>query len=111
MSWQNKFDTYVQGTAFNLSLSRNHISLLFAIEADTYLGWTGKGGRSSFIPTFHALERRGLAEYNPAAKLVGFRHPHVKLKWVYRLTPAGQKVAELLRLTSIDIRTEEKADA
>lgn len=100
--WQNTFTKYATGTAFNISLSPDQASLLAHIAT----GWDGSrwanhSGRDSFFTTFRALKRRGLAEHNPAAEFVGVRHPGVKLKWVYRLTPAGHHVLALLRLSGV----------
>lgn len=101
MSWQDNFTQYTTGFAFNLTLSRDMASLIESIGNDDYAAWQSASGRSSFIPTFRSLERRGLAEHNPMMA-VGMGLPaNVKPKWTYRLTPAGHHVLELLRLTGV----------
>lgn len=101
--WQDNFTRYTTGFAFSLTLSRDQASLLEAIGVDAHdavVNWTGATGRNDFIRAFHGLKRRGLAEHNPmmhAANLPANARP----KWVYRLTPAGQHVLALLRLTGV----------
>lgn len=105
--WQNAFMAYTTGTAFNVSLSHDQVSLLAFIDAGKYQEWKSRSGISNFIPCFRALERRGLAEHNPAAKAPADGGPsasekvRIKLKWVYRLTPAGKHVLELLKLAGL----------
>lgn len=101
MSWQDKFTAYTTGMAFNVSLSHDQADLLNYIAAGKTTGWRSRQGRSTFIPTFKSLERRGLAEHNPAARIVGMQTPGVRLKWVYRLTPAGDLVLEMLKLAGV----------
>lgn len=103
MSWADDFTRYTTGFAFSLTLSRDQASLLEAIGVDAdeaYRNWTSATGRNDFIRTFHALRRRGLAEHNPAM-LAANLPPHAKPKWVYRLTPAGEHVLALLRLSGV----------
>jgi DNA-binding PadR family transcriptional regulator len=101
MSWQDNFTQYTTGFAFNLTLSRDMASLMEFIGNNEYENWQAASGRGSFIPTFRSLERRGLAEHNPMMA-PGMGLPgNVRPKWVYRLTPAGQHVLELLRLTGV----------
>lgn len=101
MSWQDAFQNYTTGMAFHIGLSHDQASLLDAIAAGEYQNWLSRTGRNNFIPAFRALERRGLAEHNPAAKIVGMSTRGVHLKWVYRLTPAGHHVHALLKLSGV----------
>lgn len=101
MSWQDKFREHSTGLAFHLSLTGDQASALAAIEDGTYLKWQSASGRNSFNPAFRALERRGLAEHNPAVRLVGWSHPHIKLRWIYRVTPAGKHALQMLRLANV----------
>lgn len=103
MSWQDQFTAYTTGMAFNISLSHDHADLLAVLGAGykPFHGWRNRNGRSNFIPVVNGLIRRGLVEHNGAAKVFGMTTPGVKLKWVYRLTPAGERVLELLRLAGI----------
>lgn len=102
MSWQDQFTSYTTGMAFNISLSHDHADLLSLIGSGEKLsGWRNRNGRSNFVPTVNGLIRRGLVEHNPAARIVGFNTPGVKLKWIYRLTPAGERVFDLLRMAGI----------
>ncbi|UJW87919.1 PadR family transcriptional regulator [Devosia sp. SL43] len=98
--WRDQFTQYTTGFAFNLSLSRDQASLLEAIGGGEWEGWASHTGRGSFIPTIKALQRRGLAEHNPAVHAEN-RPANSTPKWFYRLTPAGQHVLELLRLTGV----------
>ena len=102
MSWQDKFTNYATGMAFNLSLSHDHADLMAVIATGlSTAGWKSRSGRSTFIPTVDGLIRRGLVEHNPAARIVGFSTPGVKLKWVYRLSPAGERVLDLMKLAGV----------
>ncbi len=97
--WQNAFTTYATGMAFNISLSQDQASLLAYIGAGKYDQWVSRSGHSIFVPTWRGLHRRGLAEHNPACLA---RLPNrMKAKWVYRLTPAGKHVLELLKLAGV----------
>lgn len=109
MFWRDNFTNHTTGTAFNLRLSHDQASLLAFLENYEGGEWRSRTGRSTFIPCFHGLERRGLAEHNPAAKVVGMTTPHVKLKWVYRLTPAGKCVLKLLKFARVIKGLEETA--
>lgn len=112
MSWQDDFTAYTTGWAFNLALSHDQASLLAHIGAGYRFGeWESRTGRQTFIPTFRALERRGLAEHNQLAKAPGPLPPHAKLKWIYRLTPAGSATLELLRLAGVVPAAEAKSEA
>ena len=99
--WHANFANYATGTAFQMSLSRNHVALLSAIDDGTYRNFSTTAGRSNFYGIYHGLERRGLAEHNAAARLIKMADTHIKLRWVYRLTPAGKHVLELCRLAGI----------
>ena len=97
--WQNDFANYVTGTAFLISLSRNQISMLRHIEANKNINqWKSVSGYDNQVPTIRQLERRGLMEHNPAAKVGAELPTGVFPKWIFRLTPAGKKVLELLDL-------------
>lgn len=100
-NWRDDFTRYTTGFAFNLYLSRDQASLLDAIGrgGPVYREWLSAAGRGTFIPTFRALEKRGLAEHNPAVNAAPI--PDVTPKWIYRVTPAGQHVIELLRLSGV----------
>lgn len=109
MSWKDQFTAYTTGMAFNISLSHDHADLLAYIPHYEGGGWRNRNGRSNFIPVVNGLIRRGLVEHNAAAKIVGMTTPHVKLKWIYRLTPAGERVLELMKLAGIttDVHADE----
>jgi len=101
MNWQDQFMAYATGMAFNISLSHDHADAMQAIAEDRVVGWRSRTGRSSFVPTVNGLIRRGLVEHNPAARIVGMTTPGIKLKWIYRLTPAGERMLELLKLAGV----------
>lgn len=101
MSWEDNFTSYTTGMAFNMSLSHDHASVMQAIKAGNTVGWVSRTGRSSFVPTVNGLIRRGLVEHNPAARIVGINTPGVKLKWWYRLTPAGELVFQLMQMAGV----------
>ena len=112
--WQNEFTKYTTGTAFHLSLNQDQISLLLAIEANNYSDWRRTNGRADFIPVFRCLKRRGLAEHNPLAKTHSFTEKtahRYRLKWIYRLTPAGEHVLSLVRLAGLAKDKSEPANA
>lgn len=50
------------------------------------------------VPTLQQLARRGLVEHNDAAKVGANLPTGVFPKWIYRLTPAGKKVVELIKM-------------
>jgi hypothetical protein len=59
-------------------------------------------GRNSFIGAYRALEDRGLAEHNKAIhEAGGSRKAAAGMIWVYRLTPEGEKVFELLMMSGL----------
>lgn len=101
--WRDDFTRYTTGFAFQLSLSRDQASLLEAISLAPKgfpADWVGASGRGTFVPCVKALDRRGLIEHNPAHAL---NERGVTIKWHYRLTPAGQHVLELLRLSGVAV--------
>lgn len=107
MSWQDQFTAYATGFAFNMSLSHDHADLLVHIGDQAPMpGWRNRNGRSNFIPVVNGLIRRGLVEHNAAARIVGMNTPGVKLKWIYRLTPAGEHVLALLKLSGVSRAAE-----
>lgn len=110
MSWQDRYTAYTTGSAFNMSLSHDHADVLTQIGSGARIvGWRNRNGRDTLIPTVHGLIRRGLVEHNPAARIVGTTTPGVKLKWIYRLTPAGEHVLALLKLAGVSRPTEVEA--
>ncbi|WP_379069235.1 hypothetical protein ACHMW4_04225 [Mesorhizobium sp. UC22_110] len=100
MSWSDAFANYTTGMAFHIALSHDQASMV------VYLGfkgepsqWQSRSGRGTFIPTVKALIKRGLVEHNP---MIGTRLPSgVKVKWIYRLTPAGEHVFYLLKFAGL----------
>lgn len=100
--WQNSFASYTTGMAFHIALSHDQASLLAHLGFNkSHDGWQSRSGRGSFIPTFRGLKRRGLAEHNPAVSVVGWTTPNVRIKWYYRLTPAGEHVFYLLKFAGL----------
>ena len=105
--WKRKFTEHTTRVAFNLTLTRKMIFFMEVIERfnemwtkvhdPEYLTQEGLTTRNDFVPGFHYLERRGLAEHNPIAKTCG----RERVDWIYRLTPAGEQVMVLLRLTGL----------
>lgn len=111
--WQANFASATTGIAFSLQLSANMAALLPAIESGSFYDWTGHDGRRLFHPTFGALQRRGLAEHNPA-----WRAPNcdsetllARKEWSYRLTPAGEHVLALLRLAGVVAEAVKEGEA
>lgn len=109
MSWHDQFAAYTTGWAFNLSVSHDMAGLIACLgSGESYTQWRSRSGRSTFIPVFRQLERRGLIEHNPMAR--GTLPAGVTLKWVYRLTPAGEHVYALLKMSnavpSVDAESE-----
>lgn len=108
--WHENFVRYTTGCAFRVDLSIDMIDLLAVIDTGdmgAVVNWRSKMGYGNTIPCFRALERRGLAEHNPG--IPGISGPHIKRKWIYRLTPAGKKMLELLviaELIKIPIRQD-----
>jgi hypothetical protein len=100
MSWQNAFASYTTGVAFHIALSHDQSSLIAHLGfLRPYSTWQGRSGRNMFVATVRALIRRGLVEHNP---MVLTRLPHgVKVKWIYRLTPAGEHVFYLLKFSGL----------
>jgi hypothetical protein len=109
MSWQDQFTAYTTGMAFNISLSHDHADLL-AFIPNYGPGWRNRNGRSNFIPVVNGLIRRGLVEHNGAAKVFGMTTPGVKLKWIYRLTPAGERILELMKLAGVVTEAHENSE-
>lgn len=110
MSWQDAFSAYTTGWAFNLSISHDMATLIACLGGgQPYSEWRSRSGRHTYVPVFRQLERRGLAEHNPMA--LGALPVGTKLKWVYRLTPAGQHVYELLKLSGSVAVEETESEA
>jgi len=97
--WHENFVRYTTGCAFRVDLSIDMIDLLAIIgtgDIKAVTSWRSKRGYGNTIPCFRALERRGLAEHNPFIPDI-----HIKRKWIYRLTPAGKKMLELLEIAEL----------
>jgi hypothetical protein len=95
-NWQDNFRGYATETAFAVSVSRAQVSLMAALEAEQWQGWSNAGGAGNLYTTFQALKRRGLAEYNDAKRDDGDWKG-----WRYRLTPAGQMVLDLAKMAGV----------
>lgn len=106
MSWQAAFSSYTTGMAFHIALSHDQASLLAHLGlTGSYAGWKSRTGRNNFVPTVGSLIKRGLVEHNPMMRT---KLPHgVKVKWIYRLTPAGEHVFYLLKFAGLmDVRPQ-----
>lgn len=100
--WQAQFTDATTSTAFSLSLTRNQVSLLDHIGAHDFPNqWRSAKGRDLFVPTVRGLIDRGLVEHNPMAMAKSTLPPGTRIKWFYRLTPAGVHVLALLRLAGL----------
>jgi len=113
--WRAKFTESSTRVAFNLTLSKNHVRLLELLEdadkmnARDYTRFKTDKGIDYMIPAFRGLERRGLAEHN-TAEVEKIKPPGIgwdKIKWIYRLTPAGHQVLALLRIAGIVAERQE----
>ena len=100
-----KFAKSVTQAAFHLTLSRNMIAALAMIGNQDTTAWSQERkfyfpGYDGFTSSFRAIERRGLAEHNPKLKkpLNDSLGDDV---WIYRLTPAGKNVLELLIMSGL----------
>lgn len=97
--WQSNFTNYVTGTAFLISLTHNQVSMLKHIgHHQKITDWKSSSGYDTQVPTIKQLERRGLVEHNPAAKANAGLPVGVFPKWIFRLTPAGERVLELVEI-------------
>lgn len=122
------FRDYATRVSFNMSLSRNQVGHLAGIVADIEneilrLEWkarcdlreetiTDAGGRPNmFVVGRGSLHRMGLVEHDPrwvkeeeehnAARAAGVRRLNKYNGPMYRLTPAGEHVVELLRIAGL----------
>lgn len=90
------FKDYVTSTAFNLSLTRMMCSLLLCI---------GSGANNyspfyrHFVTTIRCLISRGLVEHVP--RPLNLTHTEINAHVSYKLTKAGELVAELVRIAEI----------
>ena len=109
MSVNNKFRDHVTSTAFHLSLSNNMIATMVMISRDQWLDGGARrfyfNGRDNWSTSYRSLEDRGLAEYNEEARTA------IKVKWVFRLTKAGELTLELLKEAGLVVEYQpEKED-
>lgn len=81
------FKDHVTSVAFNISLSSNMIAWLAWIK----LGQKGHGPNANFCNGFDALHSRGLMDFT-----VDKKGSHKRF-----LTPAGEKVYELLEMAGL----------
>jgi hypothetical protein len=86
MAWQENFQEYTTSTAFAIQLSNVQVRALDAIDRNTW-----QGNFHMFFATAGALQRRGLVEFNSRYS--------AERPWRYRLTPAGELVLGLVRLS------------
>ena len=112
--WKESFRTYSMKRTFNLGLSQAMIEMLCAAADDTT--WD----RSAY-PNIHApdnwysteksLEKRGLIERKPPEEIMKRHKPGAKKEdymetSCIRLTPAGEALVELFRVTGIFIQSD-----
>ena len=99
MPWQQNFQNYTTSVAFAVQLSTVQVRALDAIANNTW----ADGQFFMFFATAQALQRRGLAEHNPKRTS--------EHSWVYRLTPAGELVLQLVRMSGALGSTAEVSEA
>ncbi|MCV0348500.1 MAG: hypothetical protein K5863_00360 [Nitratireductor sp.] len=97
-NWQQAFQSFTTSTAFAMQLSHAQVRALDAIKSGS---WQGNHWHM-FYASAHALQRRGLIEFNP--------HENGKKRdWIYRLTPAGELVLDLIFLAGAGPQSDEAA--
>lgn len=102
MSWQHAFAAYTTGVAFHVSLSHDQASLIAHMgTGQKATDWVSRSGRNTFVPTVKGLIKRGLVEHNLVAANPSLLVYGARVKWHYRLTPAGQHVLALLKLCGL----------
>lgn len=101
MNWKQAFQDYATSVAFSIQLSKAQVRAIDAIANDTWLG----GDFTMFFATATALKRRGLVEYNEAYR------DRENAPWRYRLTPAGELVHQLLKLSEAIAADKERGAA
>lgn len=90
MNWQRSFAEHVTGIAFSIQLSKAQVRALGAIADDTWQD----GSFHMFFATAGVLKRRGLCEFNEQWK------GREGAPWRWRLTPAGEKVLDLIKMAT-----------
>jgi hypothetical protein len=109
--WQANFAASTTGIAFALTLSANQATLLHFIDMGAHHDWSSASGRNFMVPTVRGLISRGLVEHNSKCQDVKAAGGWAKIKWIYRPTPAGKIVLELLRMASVVPATEKRKTA
>jgi hypothetical protein len=97
MNWKDQFKDHTTSTAFSLRLSNHMCTLLYYINEGMYYEY--RQISRDFCTPFRALERRGLAEWNPECR--AYKQGDEKPEWVYRLTPAGKCTLKLLIMADV----------
>lgn len=104
MAWKDDFVNYTTGTAFSLSLSRDMVDFLLMFDEVGMQGAQGfrrRNGVDGFVPIAKALGRRGLFEHNSDFSNFSYAEKeahNIRAKWIYRITPAGELVVNLLKI-------------
>lgn len=97
MDWNDSFAGYVTETAFSLQLGKRQCSTLALIASGEWRNLMGASqSRGFLLNAAIGLEHKGLVE----------RVEHVagQSRFSIRITPAGEKVLELLELAGIVVR-------
>ncbi|MBN7764118.1 hypothetical protein JYP52_23600 [Nitratireductor aquibiodomus] len=97
-NWQQAFQSFTTSTAFAMQLSHAQVRALDAIKNDTWQG----SDYHMFYASARALQRRGLVEFNRPVK-------GESRSWIYRLTPAGELVLDLIFLAGAVPQSDEAA--
>lgn len=111
MNWRLNFETYATGTAFRVSLTRNQVSVLHAINDGTWDSWQSPTGRDLFEVIVASLDRRGFVECKKSIQRIkGEKAQQVA---TYKVTPAGSLVIKLLNFARVVpiVMEDDSADA
>ena len=107
-NWQDAFKSNTTRVRFVLSLTRPMLEFLCAASAGVYWDRRAFGGLTypdNWIATEHGLTKRGLITRLPPQPTKNGQQPPP-----WSLTPAGEKVIELLKVGGLFIDAREAVD-
>ena len=110
-TWRARFQGATLRTSFCLALSQPMLEMLCAVADgvcyDRALYFCGSAKPDNFIASSKALEKRGLIQDHPERqKLHTDEEIREGLQHIWKLTPAGEALVQLLRVTGVFIEAD-----
>lgn len=106
--WKDSFKSYSLRTNFQIGLTRPQLEMLCAVADDVEWDRFQLGGvntPANWIASETALQKRGLIQRKKEGRKAPWKNVY-EIKSTCELTPAGQCLVELLKITGVFIECD-----